>query len=71
MIPYRNERMMTGLVILLLAMASIFVIVELNSAFAEGKILPKDEPNFKPTITKVTENGKHLEIIEFKSKIKQ
>lgn len=63
--------MMTGLVIVLLAVASTFVVVELNSAFAEGKISPINEPNFKPTITKVTENGKQLEIIEFKSKIKQ
>jgi hypothetical protein len=63
--------MMTALAILLLVAASAFVIIELNYATAEGKISPIDEPNFKPTITKVTENGKELEIIEFKSKIKQ
>lgn len=63
--------MMTTLAILLLVAASAFVIIELNYATAEGKLSPMGEPNFKPTITKVTENGKELEIIEFKSKIKQ
>lgn len=63
--------MMTTLALIVLIAASVFVIIELNQASADGKILPKDEPNFKPTITKITENGKDLEIIEFKSKIKQ
>jgi len=63
--------MMTVLVMLLLVAALAFVIVELNYATAEGKLSPIDEPNFKPTITKITENGRNLEIIEFKSKIKQ
>mgnify|MGYP003348303379 CR=1 FL=1 len=63
--------MMTALVIVLLIVASVFVAIELNHASAEGKLSPINEPNFKPTITKVTENGKQLEIIEFKSKIKQ
>lgn len=63
--------MMTTLALTVLIAASVFVIIELNQASADGKILPKDEPNFKPTITKITENGKDLEIIEFKSKIKQ
>ena len=63
--------MMTALALILLVAASIFVMIELNHANAEGKILPIDEPNFKPKITKITENGKNLEIIEFKSKIKR
>jgi hypothetical protein len=63
--------MMMGLALALLVIASIFVTVELNHAFAEGKLLPKDEPNFKPTITKIVENGRNLEIIEFKSKLAQ
>lgn len=63
--------MMTALTILVLIAASVFVIAELNHASAEGKLLPKDEPNFKPKITHITENGKTLEIIEFKSKIRQ
>lgn len=63
--------MMTTLALIILVAASVFVMMELNQASADGKILPKDEPNFKPMITKITENGKDLEIIEFKSKIKQ
>lgn len=63
--------MMTTLALILLVAASVFVVIELNHASAEGKISPIDEPNFKPTITKITENGRELEIIEFKSKIKQ
>ncbi len=63
--------MMTTLALIALVAASVFVIVEMNQASADGKILPKDESNFKPKITKITENGKDLEIIEFKSKIKQ
>ena len=63
--------MMTTLALMVLVAASVFVILELNQASADGKILPRDEPNFKPKITKITENGKELEIIEFKSKIKQ
>jgi len=63
--------MMTTLALVILVAASIFVVIELNQASADGKILPKDEPNFKPKITKITENGKEFEIIEFKSKIKQ
>jgi hypothetical protein len=63
--------MMTALAILLLVAASAFVIIEINHATAEGKLSPIDEPNFKPTITKITEDGRNLEIIEFKSKIKQ
>lgn len=62
--------MMAALVIVFLIITSIVLAVELNHASAEGKISPIDEPNFKPTITKVIENGKHLEIIEFKSKIR-
>lgn len=63
--------MMTALALILLVAASAFVVIELHYASAEGKISPIDEPNFKPTITKITENGRELEIIEFKSKIKQ
>ena len=63
--------MMTAVALIALVAASVFVIIEMNQASADGKILPKDEPNFKPKITKITENGKELVIIEFKSKIKQ
>lgn len=63
--------MMTTLALIALIAASVFVIIEMNQASADGKILPKDEPNFKPKITKITENGKELVIIEFKSKIRQ
>ena len=63
--------MMTTVTLIALVAASVFVIIEMNQASADGKILPKDEPNFKPKITKITENGKELVIIEFKSKIKQ
>jgi hypothetical protein len=62
---------MTTVALIALVAASVFVIIEMNQASADGKILPKDEPNFKPKITKITENGKELVIIEFKSKIKQ
>lgn len=68
---HRNVRMMTTLAIMILVAASVLVIAELNHVSAEGKLLPKDEPNFKPKITQITENGKTLEIIEFKSKIQQ
>jgi len=44
----------------------VYVYAESNPP---GQILPKDEPNFKPTITKGTFNGKDVEIIEFKSKL--
>ena len=63
--------MMTTVALIALVAASVFVMIEMNQASADGKILPKDEPNFKPKITKITENGKELVIIEFKSKIKQ
>lgn len=69
--PYRNAFMMTTLALVVLVITSVFVMAELNHASAEGKLLPKDEPNFKPKITKIVENGKKLEIIEFKSKIKK
>jgi len=62
--------MMTALALIMLVAASAFVIIELNYATAEGKLSPIDEPNFKPKITKIVEDGKNLEIIEFKSKIK-
>ncbi len=63
--------MMTALALVLLVAASAFVIFELNPASAEGKLSPLDEPNFKPKITKIIQDGKELEILEFKSKIKQ
>ncbi|HXV66193.1 MAG TPA: hypothetical protein VD731_03035 [Nitrosopumilaceae archaeon] len=59
--------------ILLLAIfaVSITTIVYVNAeSHSLGQILPKDEPNFKPTISKGTFNGKDVEIIEFKSKLK-
>jgi hypothetical protein len=39
------------------------------SASAIEKLLPQDEPNFKPQITKVIADGKAQEIVEFKSKL--
>jgi hypothetical protein len=46
----------------------VYVSADSNSF---SQILPKDEPNFKPTISNGTFNGKAVEIIEFKSKIGQ
>ncbi len=55
------------LVIFIVSIATaVYVYAESNPL---GQILPKDEPNFKPTITKGTFNGKDVEIIEFKSKL--
>jgi hypothetical protein len=31
---------------------------------------PQDQPNFKPKVTKETINGKNVEIVEFKCKLK-
>jgi len=39
----------------------VYVYAESNPL---GQILPKDEPNFKPTITQGTFNGKDVEIIK-------
>jgi hypothetical protein len=47
---------------------TVFIVVNVY-ALADSKVQPKDEPNFKPTITKGTFNGKDVEIIEFKSKL--
>lgn len=52
----------------------IFLVSIVTVAYVQaelGKILPKDEPNFKPTITNGTYNGKDVEIIEFKSKLEK
>ena len=56
---------------------AIFVVSIVTVAYVQadlnplGKILPKDEPNFKPTITNGTFNGKDVEIIEFKSRLEK
>jgi hypothetical protein len=52
---------------------AIFLVSIATVVYAESnsfsQILPKDEPNFKPTISNGTFNGKDVQIIEFKSKI--
>ena len=59
--------------ILLLAIFAVSI-TTIVYVYAEShpldQILPKDEPNFKPTISQGTFNGKDVEIIEFKSKLK-
>jgi hypothetical protein len=52
----------------------IFLVSVVTVAYVQAeidKILPKDVPNFKPTITNGTYNGKDVEIIEFKSKLEK
>jgi hypothetical protein len=58
-------------VILILAifLVSVATVAYVNAEL--GKTLPKDEPNFKPTITNGTYNGKDVQIIEFKSKLEK
>ncbi len=43
---------------------SIFVITDANAS-DDSKILPKDQPNFHPKISKEVIDGKTVEIIEF------
>jgi uncharacterized membrane protein YczE len=58
-------------VILILAifLVSVATVAYVNAEL--GKTLPKDEPNFMPTITNGTYNGKDVQIIEFKSKLEK
>jgi len=51
-------------------LVSITTVVYVYADFIPlNQILPKDEPNFKPTISTGTFDGKEVQIIEFKSKI--
>lgn len=58
-----------AILILAIFLVSIATVAYVNAEL--GKILPKDEPNFKPTITNGTYNGKDVQIIEFKSKLEK
>ena len=63
--------MKTALVLMVLLAVSIVAIAGTYSASAFEKILPKDQPNFKPQITKTIVDGKIREVVEFKSKLSQ
>jgi hypothetical protein len=63
--------MRTAVALMILVVVSIAAAAGTYSASALEKILPKDEPNFKPQITKIIVNGKTQEIVEFKSKLAQ
>jgi hypothetical protein len=58
-----------AILILAIFLVSVVTVAYVNAELA--KILPKDEPNFKPTITNGTYNGKDVQIIEFKSKLEK
>lgn len=58
-----------AILILAIFLVSVVTVAYVNAEL--GKILPKDEPNFKPTITNGTYNGKDVQIIEFKSKLEK
>lgn len=55
------------LAIFLVSIVTVVYVYAESNPFSQ--ILPKDEPNFKPTISNGTFNGKDVQIIEFKSKI--
>jgi hypothetical protein len=61
--------MKVAILILAIFLVSVVTVAYVNAEL--GKILPKDEPNFHPTITNGTYNGKDVEIIEFKSKLEK
>ncbi|CDI05044.1 hypothetical protein [Candidatus Nitrosotenuis uzonensis] len=55
-------------ILLILVLVVTVATVTYFQADAAGKILPKDEPNFKPKITHEIIDGRNIEVIEFKSK---
>jgi hypothetical protein len=59
---------MKTIILLIFLFAVIVATVTYVQADAVGKILPKDEPNFKPKVTHEIIDGRNIEIIEFKSK---
>jgi hypothetical protein len=61
--------MKVAILILAIFLVSVATVAYVNAEL--GKTLPKDEPNFKPTITNGTYNGKDVQIIEFKSKLEK
>ena len=58
-----------AILILAIFLVSIVTVAYVHAEL--GKILPKDQPNFKPTITNGTFNGKDVKIIKFKSRIEK
>ena len=62
--------MKVALFVLVIFVISITTIVYVYAESRQHeKTLPIDEPNFKPSISKGTFEGRDVEIIEFKSKI--
>lgn len=47
---------------------SVFVITDAN-AVDNSQIMPKDQPNFDPKISKEVIDGKTVEIVEFNCKL--
>ena len=58
-----------AILILAIFLVSVVTVAYVNAEL--DKILPKDEPNFKPIITNGTHNGKDVQIIEFKTKLEK
>ena len=64
--------MITAIALIALLAVSIFAISAITHVSAdEKKQSMRDLPNFKPKITKITQNGKVYEIVEFVSKLKK
>jgi hypothetical protein len=56
------------LIVTIMLVASIFVITD-ASAVGDSKIMPIDQPNFYPKISKEVIDGKTVDTIEFNCKL--
>lgn len=56
------------LIFTIMLVMSIFVITDAN-AVDNSQIMPKDQPNFDPKISKEVIDGKTVEIVEFNCKL--
>lgn len=61
--------MKIAIVLVLVFAATLVSVVFIQAESYSQSKLPKDEPNFKPEITKEIIDGRVVEIIEFKSRL--
>lgn len=57
------------LMLMALLIVSFLAVADAQSAGSD-EIGPQDQPNFEPQITQDTSDGKNIEVVEFKCKLK-
>jgi hypothetical protein len=57
------------LALIALLIVSFLAVADADTTRFDEKA-PEEQPNFKPTVTQDTVNGKNVEIVEFKCKLK-